>query len=425
MNAAQLKRWKEKEASQASDIADGIRKTRTDVNLSNTSLLEMFPEFELSKAGRYTRSLEPFAPVWVTLPFFEKSIVTIHPGFRDERSFFEWYGVSPRQLLQLYDKGRVELRVSYPASQTTIPRYLNAFYEGHRFPSSRRDAEYTMLLLGKDETFEIISRFDSRVRHQISRRSIDSLDGDLRRAQETARVAYLQLHALGYSSELTHFQGLLDAGRTETALAWLGWCFDLLIAPVHYSMEGINTVANNSLQERIPRLEAGQLSESPAEEFPVDIGKALIRTHDLVQFRSTLAEDYDRIEIARVYDNSELASKVLQELHQKSVKGNVDIETVDDVRNLMRSKEQGDRLFVRLVKLLGSVGATAIDLATTGGILASLGYAISEAAVGDRVDNSLARLRARGLSGATLLMAFDDDVKRFHLSEDTEVIEQW
>ncbi|MGO9586476.1 MAG: hypothetical protein ACLP2Y_09800 [Limisphaerales bacterium] len=138
MNAAQLARWKERENARAKQVVDSIG------NLSPSSIRKIYPEWPLQ--GAYTTSIEPHVPIWAMVPFFSKVIVGIVPYFRDEDAFQQWYGLSVRQLLQLHEKGHLLVRMLFPRTATTVPKFLNPFF-GEEFPSTARDIAFDNRLL--------------------------------------------------------------------------------------------------------------------------------------------------------------------------------------------------------------------------------------------------------------------------------------
>ena len=120
MNATQLKKWQERQREDAEGLLDQIGPT------TPGDIRKHYPEFDLGTC--YTTSLDPYTPLWVLLPFFEKVIVGITPYLKTEEAFRDWYGVTPRRLLDLHEQGHVVIRVLPPESRRgfsirkTMPR---------------------------------------------------------------------------------------------------------------------------------------------------------------------------------------------------------------------------------------------------------------------------------------------------------------
>ena len=129
MNATQLKKWKEKK------IEDEHLHVKTIIKNENAERLkDVYQDLKLQ--GSYTTSLEPHIPIWAQLPFFDKIIVGVLPYIRTEEDFIKWYGISVKQLLLLEESGRVRIRLIFPRSATTIPKYLNHFFYNN-YPTTR------------------------------------------------------------------------------------------------------------------------------------------------------------------------------------------------------------------------------------------------------------------------------------------------
>ena len=238
MNSSKLKRWRETEEAAAFDLRKQITSSGKALELK-----EFYPEFKLN--ADYTTSLEPYCPVWGQLPFFKKLIVGITPYLKDEEAFQRWYGVTPAQLLRLNELGRVEIRINEPRAKSTVPGYLDCFF-CHHFPSSVRNRYYTDAVLGDDHAESLREQFRGALGRDFNRaKSIDTLPDDRSRAFRTAETAFLQLHALGYADKARQFEEMC-AKDLDAAFTWLELCRLFLIGPVHYSMGGIHSVAQNA-----------------------------------------------------------------------------------------------------------------------------------------------------------------------------------
>ena len=142
MNAKQLKKWKEKQQAKAYDIVNSISEPHPD------NITDIYPEFCLE--GAYTTSLDPYTPVWAIVPFFKKIIVGITPYLKTEKDFIKWYGVTVKQLLKMKEMDRVEIRVIYPYSTNTVPKYLNCFFNDIH-PSTIRDKMFANRLIDNEK----------------------------------------------------------------------------------------------------------------------------------------------------------------------------------------------------------------------------------------------------------------------------------
>jgi hypothetical protein len=179
MDATRLKRWKERERNKAEELAGGLLRP------SPKDITKLYPEFTLK--GVYTTSLDPYVPLWVLLPFFDKILVGIMPYLRTEDDFRRWYGLTVRQMLSLYEQQRIHLRVLFPSAATTTPRYLNPFFSAE-FPSTARDLAFDRRLLGPDRFVELQRRFALATRKTPGDVSIDGFTGHRGRAFRTALV---------------------------------------------------------------------------------------------------------------------------------------------------------------------------------------------------------------------------------------------
>jgi hypothetical protein len=108
----------------------------------------LFPEYDLNQL--YCSSLEPYSKIWEMLPFRKKLVVHINVELSDPHKFYEWYGVSAEQLLELKKDKKVEIMVNLPADKIDLPTYLDVRLE-KRFPSSVRFGNLTERLVDEEK----------------------------------------------------------------------------------------------------------------------------------------------------------------------------------------------------------------------------------------------------------------------------------
>jgi hypothetical protein len=184
VNAEQLSAWRGNELARARALIEQVRPTEP------SEIKRIYPE--LSLHGVYTTSLEPYAPVWLLLPFFDRIIVGIVPYLQSEDQFRNWYGLSVRDMLGLANQGRLVIRLLVPRSLEVVPQYLDPFFsEG--FPSTARDLAFDEALLGPDKLPAVRDRFRFVLEGIERSESIDGFVGNTSRAYKTAETVYIQL----------------------------------------------------------------------------------------------------------------------------------------------------------------------------------------------------------------------------------------
>lgn len=380
MNTLQLKKWKEAENNRAGELAEKISKKE------NLDIIDFFPEFKLLPP--YTTSLEPYVPIWALLPFFKTIIVGITPYLKTREDFKDWYGLWPEQILELAKQGRIIIRVGFPRATSSIPSYLNPFFESG-FPSSIRDQYYDRLLLGEAGEKEAKLRFSRTMGQSIPSKSIDSFEGHKQRAYTTAENAYLQLLSLGYAKEAAHFEEIVATGDLSLAFNWLEACRLFLVGPVHYSFNGIHFVSGNA--PLIGR-QLIKTSGMPTQIYPNEIGKSLISRLGLVRPKGMVPES--GLEgILDVYPDYDKARSALLSLDQ-AIKGEGDLAVLTNTERFQQEMSIFDKradIWIQGIRYVGVVTGSAIGEILSGktGFLAGLGFGIATEALRNKIDHGL------------------------------------
>lgn len=349
MNAANLKKWKTKEQTRASELAEQASR-----KASPMSIKDFYPELRLENP--YTTALDGYMPVDCMLPFFRTVVVGIRPHLKTPEDFSRYYGLSPREMLWLHQNGRLQLRVLFPKSLSTIPRFLNPFfYEG--LPSTARDEAFCYSLLAGEQG-DVKRRFALAVAEGLPDKAIDKLPGPRKRPYWTAEAVFLQLWALGYPEACKMFE---SAYKQDASAA-----FDLLeafrlflVGPVHYSLEGIHTVASKA-----PRLPLVTKPKRPILHFDRNVGVALARELPLVFVRADRPDLPRLLETYPDYENARSALLDLQSAIDESPA------TVEDAVRLVRStlrvgRRREEHLLLGL-RVLAVTGVTAAALPIAG-----------------------------------------------------------
>lgn len=375
MNTKALHRWKECQRAKAEELVAKFKpKCPEDIR-------KIYPEFTLR--GAYTTSLEPYVPIWLLLPFFERIIVGIVPHLKTEEEFHEWYGVSIKQLLDLREKGRVEIRVLFPRSLKSTPQYLDPFFSGE-FPSSARDLALDTALLGNDRLTEIRNRFSNLVAKSRQLQSIDGLIAHTGRAYNIAQVAYIQLHALRHEEAAVHFEKLISRD-VDRAFHWLELCRLFLVGPIHYSLGGIHCVSSS-----VPSLKP--LKENNAIAFPADLGRILIDTFEMVRMKpATNKATLDHC--IQTYHDYEKARETLIALDTAIKNGRVkqSIKQVDDLKSLLSEARSSKEWWLRIMRLVTATGLSiaTLPLVSVCGLLVGLGFEVLSELPTKPIDSAL------------------------------------
>jgi len=204
------------EEERSADFASKIRH-----NSEKTTIRAYYPEYDFS--GTFSTSTEPHVPLWASLPFFNRVLVNINPYLKSENEFIEWYGLTPKQVRELEDQQRIEIRLIFPRSATSLPGYLNDFYEPC-FPSSLRAYHFIVNQLGDKSIDEVKANYRSIVAAHVPRKSMDGGSGNINRAKRTAEAVFLELTALGRTEEIRLFEEKLSHDP-QSAFAWLAACW--------------------------------------------------------------------------------------------------------------------------------------------------------------------------------------------------------
>ncbi len=371
-------------------------------------IAKMYPEFDLR--GAFTTSLEPYVPLWALVPFFEKLIVGIVPYIATEEAFRNWYGVSIKQLLDLYERGRVQIRVLFPSAANTVPKLLNPFFSGN-FPSTARDLAFDAHLLGEAQYQELRTKFANVVSRQCGERSIDGMIGHRGRAFKTAQTAFVQLHALNYEWHAKQFEEMWKTDQ-EGAFRWLEVCRLFLIGPVHYSLLGIHCVAS-AVPESLRR------SEGTTIHFPSELGRILVNAVRLVRFQEKQGE-FTLDHCISVFPDFELARRALLELDAAIKRGDEKrtIGNAEDLRKLITEARSKRMRWLQRIKLVAStgVGVLTLPLSPLVGLLASLGFDVASDAIEEKVDSALTSvvggLQPESQRHLNLLINLDDAARR-------------
>lgn len=378
MNAKQLKVWKQRELEKAETLAEQIQPA------GPLDIVKMYPEFKLE--GAYTTSLEPYAPVWILLPFFDRVVVGVDPHLRTEEHFKAWYGLSVHQLLSLREKGRVEIRVLGPTSVNVVPQYLDTFFSGE-FPSTSRDRAFDRALLTQDKYETVRYRFHSLMANVNVSQSIDGFAAHPGRAKRTAETACLQLSALGHEDAVEQFSALLLTDASA-AFQWLELCRLFLVGPIHYSLGGIHSVASS-----VPALKPPTGGESMV--FPVELGRILVDALNLVHITSS--PDSIRLDdCVEVHPEYATARKALLALAQAVREGLVarPLKEAEDLRQILAEAHESKEWWLRVMRIVAAtgVGIASLPFAQLYGLLLGLGFAVISELPGKPFDAGLEKV---------------------------------
>ncbi|MCK4357402.1 MAG: hypothetical protein KAW92_01420 [Candidatus Cloacimonetes bacterium] len=400
MNTSQFKKWKNKE----------IEKTENLLSKSKYKgkLIKLYPEFNLESP--YTTSLDPYVPLWLMLPFFKKIIVGILPYLKTPKNFIDWYGVTPEQMLWLYEIEKIELRILFPTSLYSIPKYLNKFFE-IGLPSGYRDFKFCQYLLGKDKFDYLKDRFRNCIGDYTRDISIDSYKGNYQRALKTAETVYLQLHSYYYERQAWEFEELFLRDKSQ-AFTWIEMCRLFLIGQVNYSFGGVHSIARNAIDKSFEKYNEKVI-------FPSDLGKILIEVFKLIPNKSDELWSFDLNDLVRFnfYSNNELTHKVLYSLKEEVNKGKVKIDSIEDLKTLILKSRKEDKFFCKTFNILAGAGisfaASSINLL---GLLSGIGYSIvsefypkMNKKIAIPLKNSIQKIFDK--PNLTLLIKLDDEIK--------------
>jgi len=399
MNAKKLARWKITELEKANAIIQEIE------NVQPLSIQRIYPEWEFNKD--YTTSLDPKVPLWALVPFFSKVIVGITPYFRDEEAFCKWYGVSLRELFQLYEKKRVLIRVLFPSARSSIPSFMDPLFDG-TFPSTARDRVFDECLIGQDRSKELKSRFASIVRRGTFDISIDGFTGHKGRAFKTAESVYLQLHAFGYGQHARAFEKMYNLDN-NAAMKWLEMCRLLLIGPYHYSLLGIHSIPQDAIST---------VSNKQILQFPIELGRILVETLGLVGTED-YPGDFTLNDCLAVYPDFQLARETLLALDRAIKTGNKDVmvHSSEDLRQILFKAKKSLKRWLRLIRCIIACGAGVITAPFDGftGILVGIGTGVAGELESERLDKRLSPLAHKIIDNRSahlgLLLRLDESVR--------------
>jgi len=361
VNAKQLILWREKELAKARTLVEEARPT------TPLDVIRIYPEFRLQ--GVYTTSLEPYAPVWLLLPFFDRVIVGIVPHLRTEDQFRSWYGLTVRDMIILANEGRLAIRLLAPNSLEVVPEYLDPFFsEG--LPSTARDLAFDEALLGSDKFMALRDRFRLVLADIERSESIDGFLGAAGRAYKTAETAYIQLHALGHQEAAAEFEKLAKT-NLDAAFHWLELCRLFLVGPIHYSLGGIHSVASSVPALRPP-------ANRTSLVFPVELGRILIDAFNLLRLKPShepMARDY----CIHAYPEYERARTALIHLRNAVESGEATtLKTVDELKEMIAGARTSKDRWLRTMRVVAAtgVGIATLPLLSLYGLLVGLGFEV-------------------------------------------------
>ena len=401
MNAKQLRQWKELQKAESLNIGEACKDN------SEISLLDFYPEFNL-KGKLYTTSLDPRVPLWQVLPFFEKIIVGILPYLSTEEEFKRWYGVTSKQMLWLYENNFIELRIIFPRSKSTIPNYLNPFFE-FNLPSGLRDSEFTNRLLGNDGIHLSKERFNKSTTNFKWSLSIDGFAKDPVRAKKTAEYVYLQLNALGYYKEVSEFEALCNISE-NTALEWLELCRLLLIGPIHYSMGGVHCVPYQVLSGISSKTK--NYNTDAIQSFPSELAHILIEFYRLYSPKTDLMT-LELKEVIDIKSEVDTANRLLFSLHNQLINRKIEINTLEDFKSIVTN---ADDRFKNIMRTLRILAASGLSLATMPinpiiGLLAGIGFQVVAESSSKPVDKALVPIAKKVLRDPVLTLIVEANNK--------------
>jgi len=399
MNASKLKMWKERKIEEEKiHVENAIKNGASQVK-------DIYQDLCLK--GSYTTSLDPYIPLWALVPFFDQIIVGILPYLKTEEDFINWYGVSVKQLLILEKQNRVKIRLIYPRSANSIPQYLNCFFEKN-YPCSLRDYEFNSQILGDVNSIELRNRFSFFIKNYDSDISIDTFKGNRKRAVKTAETVYLQLAALGFNDQMSHFEDLAQI-NIASAIKWLEICRLFYVGPEHYSLGGIHSVADNSINDI--------KGNNNTIVFPKDVGIVLVKAFELFKPKCEIKR-FSLEDCISVYKNSELARSTIMSLSEYIRKNNIDIDTVEKLKDLIRATKKRDEFWMRTLRIAAAtaVSASMMPFEPVLGVLAGLGFSVISETKSKPIDKSLKPIvekikKYRNDPSLALLLKLDEDVK--------------
>lgn len=406
MNTTQLKKWKERKMDE--------ERLHVEESLKNggVHVKDVYQDFDLK--GSYTTSLDPYIPIWALVPFFDEIVVGVLPYLKTEEDFIKWYGISVKQLLMLEEQGRVKIRLMFPRSTTTLPKYLNCLFENNNYPTTLRDYEFNEQIIGHENGHELRNRFSFFINKYESDLSIDTYKGNRKRAIKTAETVYLQLAALGCTEQIVHFEELAKT-RIDDAVKWLEVCRLFYVGPEHYSLGGIHSIADNAIN-------AIKNNNNKTIVFPRDVGVVLVKAFELYKPKCEV-DSFSFEDCISVYKNSELARSTLIGLSKLVKNNNVNIDTVEQLKDLIRKTKKRDEFWVRTLRIAAAtaVSASMIPFDPVLGVLAGLGFSIiseSKAKPINKVFNTVVEKnkKMRLDPNLALLLKLDEDVRKNYTS---------
>lgn len=407
MNAVSLKSWKNRELEKAASLASQLK------GCERVSIRQMYPEFTLEPP--YTTSLDPYMPLPALLPFFRTVLVGVLPTLRSEEAFRSHYGVSSNELLALHRSGRVQVRVLFPRSTSTVPKFLDPFFdESETIPSTERDRQFCLLALG-DEGERVRKYYAATVGGHVPQ-SIDRTEASRARKFRISEAAFMQLWALGYRNACEEFCRMYSQ-RPALALDFLEGCRLFLVGPVHYSLEGIHCVASSA-----PQLPLTQPAAGDVQTLDVNLGVTLAERLPLYVRQAKRLDVDTALEIYPDYEKARLALMSLQD----AVRGGefpAVRRSCDVVEDTLRAAQKARAESVLALEVLVAVGA-ALGTYPVAGVKGALLSAITAAAgiaLGPGVRTLLTpvsdcAIRLKHNSHVITVLTLVEDVGRWHAS---------
>ena len=403
MNPQQLKKWKEDEMNLTENLS--IRLVN---NAESSQIHDYFPELEMAESR--STSLEPYLPVWAVLPFYEQVLLNISPHLRTETEFIEWYGLSPKQVLDLADRGRIVIKVIYPKAFNSIPKYLNEFYY-RKYPSTLREKYFVSNKLGGQEKInEITNHFNEIINKTVPIKGPDTYTGNSKRIINNYANIFLQLHALGQNDIINKFEQLIF-NSSQIAFDWLSTSRLLNIGPTFYSYNGIHSVASQSIKSTIKNI-------NDVNSFPSELTINFIKAFKLIREKN-IKSPFNLDDILTIYPNSELARSAFINLKNSVYNGNANVEELENISNLITKAKGVESILLRCLKLIGatSISAASIPLNPAIGLIAGLIVGTLTEFGSNKIDKTLTPhvhtiMKTMGKAHLTTLLDLDYDVKK-------------
>jgi hypothetical protein len=418
-SAPWLAEWVAEENDALEEISSVIR-TQADApfELSPKNLLRIAygDKFRLGNQAAFSLLSAPSVPPKLLLPFYEQVILPITP-YPTRKKFIKEYGLTPEEVTYLYRNGRVLPIIFTNAKEgvrVQITDYLKVLIRERPPILERSSRVFDVLwdLKPKElhEQEELLRAHPAKASHRpvqsvrihpASRKTEESVISEL-------PSNYRILNCLGFGGLVSEVLTNYEISDAATLLLYyeffLGSPFTMGLGASPQIRKELLTFAS----EILPQFERlSKISFQPDSIFPMEIGEFLTDYYDLAFPVDPTMEAIDE-----AYRDNALvrARKVLIEFDRlvQENKGHEAAQKAKDIEDIFSEALQAlvsfDRRTAKVKWALYGVAAGVIGVLGIAqpsvGLLAGLGYKVSEIEMGDVATAELARIHFNPLAAA-------------------------